>query len=122
MDPQPTNSFLGQEENPLYTPNSDERTLAILSHILTIVGGFIPPLIIYLIKKDESTFVTAHARESLNFQITLMIIFIILAITVIGILFFWLVGIIDLILVIIATIRASDNKLYRYPINIRFIK
>jgi uncharacterized Tic20 family protein len=122
MTPQPTNSFLGREEEPMYTPTSDERTLAVLAHILTLVGGFIPPLIIYLIKKDESAFVAAHARESLNFQITLMIIFIILAILIIGILFLWLVGLIDLILVVVATIRASENKLYRYPFNIRLVK
>ena len=122
MNPQPSNSFLGKEEDPLYTPTSDERTLAILAHILTLVGGFIPPLIIYLIKKDESAFVAAHARESLNFQITLIIIFIILAILIIGILFLWLVGVLDLVLVVVATIRASENKLYRYPFNIRLVK
>jgi len=106
----------------MYTPTNDERTLAILAHILTLVGGFIPPLIIYLLKKDESAFVAAHARESLNFQITMMIIFIILAILIIGILFIWVAGLLDLVLVVVATIRASENKLYRYPFNIRLIK
>ncbi|HEV7424208.1 MAG TPA: DUF4870 domain-containing protein, partial [Candidatus Paceibacterota bacterium] len=115
-------SFLGEEETPLYTPTSDERILAMLAHILTIVGSFIPPLVIYLLKKDESPFVASHARESLNFQITLFIVVVILALTIIGILFIWFVGIIDLILVIVATVRASDNKLYRYPFTIRLIK
>ncbi|HTQ63459.1 MAG TPA: DUF4870 domain-containing protein [Puia sp.] len=122
MNPQSANSFLGREEDPMYTPTNDERTLAILAHILTLVGGFIPPLIIYLLKKDESAFVAAHARESLNFQITMMIIFIILAILIIGILFIWVAGLLDLVLVVVATIRASENKLYRYPFNIRLIK
>ena len=125
MDTQPTNSFLGTEEQPLYTPNSDERTMAILSHILTLVGGFIPPLIIYLIKKDQSKFVEEHARESLNFQITLILAFIVsalLIIILIGILLIWALGIMALVLVIIATIRASENKLYRYPFNLRIIK
>ena len=122
MDDQKRGSFLGEEETPLYTPTSDERILAILAHILTIVGSFIPPLVIYLLKKDESSFVASHARESLNFQITVFIVIVILALTIIGILFIWFVGIIDLVLVIVATVRASDNKLYRYPFTIRLIK
>jgi uncharacterized protein len=119
------NSFLGTEEQPAYLPTSDEKTMAILSHILTFVGGFIPPLIIFLIKKDESKFVSDHAKESLNFQITLFICFfisIILMIIIIGIFMVWALGILDLILVIIATIRASEGKLYRYPFNFRLIK
>ena len=115
-------SFLGQEQTPDYTPTQDERTLAILSHILTLVAPILAPLIIWLIKKDESKYVAAHAKESLNYQITIFIICFVLVITIIGILLVWLVALASLILVIIATIRASENKLYRYPINFRFIK
>lgn len=122
MDPQPSSSLLGKEEEPLYTPSSDERTLAILSHILTLVAGFIAPLIIYLLKKDESNFVASHSKESLNFQITVFIICIILGISIVGILLIWFVLTAALILVIVATVRASENKIYRYPINFRFIK
>ena len=107
---------------PLAVPTSDERTLAVLSHVLAIPTGFIAPLIIYLIKKDESPFVTAHARESLNFQLTSIIAFIVLFLTIIGILLLWALGIIVLVLVIVATVKASENKLYRYPFTIRFIK
>ncbi|TKK69294.1 DUF4870 domain-containing protein [Ilyomonas limi] len=116
------NSYLGKEEVPLFAPTSDEKTMALLAHILTLAAGFIAPLIIYLIKKDESTFITAHAKESLNFQITLFIVFIILFITVIGILLMWIVGILALVLIIVATIKASEGKLYKYPLNIRLIK
>ncbi|HSC38242.1 MAG TPA: DUF4870 domain-containing protein [Chitinophagaceae bacterium] len=116
------NSFLGQEQTPDYMPTQDERTLAILSHILTLVAPILAPLIIYLIKKDESKYVAAHAKESLNFQITFIIICIGLILTIIGALLVWLVGLAALVLVIIATVRASENKLYRYPFNFRFIK
>ena len=47
-----TQNFLGQDETPLNPPTPDEKTMGILSHILCLVGGFIAPLIIYLIKKD----------------------------------------------------------------------
>jgi uncharacterized Tic20 family protein len=116
------NSFLGQEQTPDYMPTQDERTLAILSHILTLVAPILAPLIIYLIKKDDSKYVAAHAKESLNYQITVFIICFVLVITIIGIFLVWLVAIASLVLVIIATIRASENKLYRYPVNFRFIK
>ena len=116
------NSFLGTEETPLIPPASDEKTMALLSHVLTFVASFLAPLIIYIVKKDESAFVSAHAKESLNFQITVALVVIVLCITIIGILLVWAVGIFALVLVIIATIRSSEGKLYRYPLNIRFIK
>lgn len=115
-------SFLGTEDNPVVAPTSDEKTMALLSHILTLVAGFLAPLIIFLVKKDESAFISAHAKESLNFQITVFIVIIGLFITIIGILLIWLVGIFTLICVIIAAIKSSEGKLYRYPVNIRFIK
>jgi len=96
--------------------------MAVLSHILTLVAPVLAPLIIYLIKKNESSYVAEHAKESLNFQITAWLVTIVLIITVIGIFLLWLVWIGVLICVIIATIKASDNKTYRYPLSIRFIK
>ncbi len=117
-----TNSYLGKEELPMTAPSSDDKTMAILSHVLTLAVGFVAPLIVYLLKKDESPFIAQHAKESLNFQITLIIVIIALFITVVGILLLWLVGILALVLVIVATIKASEGKLYRYPATFRFIK
>ena len=116
------NSFLGKDSTPEIVPTSDEKTLALLAHILTFVAPILAPLIIYLVKKDDSQFVAYHAKESLNFQITLFVIVIILVITIIGILLLWVVGLLSLVLVIVATIRASEGKLYRYPISIRLVK
>jgi uncharacterized Tic20 family protein len=119
-----TNTILGTEEQPLVTPTSDEKTMAILSHILCIVAGFLAPLIIYLVKK-ESPYVVAHAKESLNFQLTLIIAYIIsfiLVFLLIGILLIWLIALANLVFVIIATIKASENKLYKYPFSIKFVK
>ena len=116
------NAFLGTDEQPAITPTSDEKTLAILSHILTIVVWLFAPLVIYLIKKDESKFVAEHAKESLNFQITVTLVCILLFITIIGIFLLWIAGIIALILVIVATIKANEGKLYRYPFTLRLIK
>jgi len=115
------------DEQPLYAPNSDERILAILSHILAIVPGIgiLGPLVIYLVKKDESGFVAANAKESLNFQITMILAYIISALLLFVIIGFFLLsvlGIINVILVIVATIKASENRIYRYPFNMRLIR
>ena len=117
-----SNSYLGIETTPVIPPTSDEKTMALLSHVLALVFPILAPLIIYLIKKDESAFVAAHAKESLNFQITVIIIIIGLFITIIGIILIWIVGIASLVLVIMATIKASEGKLYRYPFAIRLVK
>jgi len=113
------------EEYPLITPSSDEKTMAILAHALTLVAPILAPLIIYLVKKDESQFVRQNALESLNFQITLIICVIISAILtliVIGAFLLMIIGIGGFILVIIASIKASEGKIYRYPVNFRLIK
>ena len=130
MDPLHQNSFGGSEEKPINAPSSEERTIAILSHLLTFltsifVAGFVPPLIIYLWKKDESKYIAEHAKESLNFQLTLLICYFIAGLATLVLIGFVLLGIvalIQLILVIIAAIKASDNIIYRYPFCIRFVK
>lgn len=123
---QDNRSFGGPDDVPLNAPTSDERTLAMLSHILTVVPGvgILAPLIIYILKNRDSQFVAFHSRESLNFQITVFILYfiaVILIIVLIGIFLLWLIGIINIILAVIATIRASENRLYRYPFSIRLI-
>ena len=115
-------SYRDTDVEPIVSPTSDEKTMAMLSHVLTLAVGFLAPLIIYLIKKDESSFVNYHAKESLNFQITIFIIIAALVITLIGILLVWIVGIIALVFVIMATMKASEGKLYKYPFSLRLIK
>jgi uncharacterized protein len=108
-----------------YTPTSDERTMAILAHVLTIFFGFIPPLVIWLIKKDESKYVTEHAKESLNFQITIFLAYLVAGVLVclfIGFLLLFVVWAISIVFAILATIEANNNKIYKYPFCLRLIK
>jgi uncharacterized protein len=49
-------------------PTSDERTMAVLSHALQMVGGWIAPLVIFFVKR-ESRFVSFHALQALLLQI-----------------------------------------------------
>jgi hypothetical protein len=115
------------EDYPLFTPSSDDRILGLLSHLLAIVPGIgiFGPLVIYLLRRNESSFVAANAKESLNFQITIIIaciISFILVVVVIGAILLWVLGILNVVLVIVATVKASENKIYRYPFNLRLIK
>lgn len=117
------------EEYPLFTPTGDDRVLAMLSHLLALIAGpgFLAPLIIWLLKKDDpnASFVTENAKESLNFQLTVLIlgiIFAILCIVIIGIPLLIALGIANLVLVIIAAVRSYEGKIYRYPFNFRLIK
>jgi len=111
--------------------SKDERTWGMLCHLSVLAGFIIPlatiiaPLVIWLIKKDEMPFVDDQGRESLNFQITMFIGFIIAAILMfvfIGFLVLPALAIFDLIMVIMAALKANEGVRYRYPFNIRFLK
>jgi uncharacterized protein len=115
------------EDYPLFTPSSDDRILGLLSHLLAIVPGIgiFGPLVIYLLRKNESSFVAANAKESLNFQITMFVAYIVswlLVVVLIGFFLLAILGILNVVLVIVATVKASENKIYRYPFNLRLIK
>ena len=113
------------------TPSKDERTWAMLSHFSALCmfifpfGNILAPLIIWLIKKEEMSFVEDQANEVLNFQISMTIYLLIsgiLCIILIGIPILIGLVIFCFIITIIAAISANDGKSYRYPINLRLIK
>ena len=113
------------------TPSKDERTWAMLSHFSALCmfifpfGNILAPLIIWLIKKEEMSFVENQAKEVLNFQISMTIYLLIsgiLCFILIGIPFVIGLGIFNVIITIIAGIKANDGKSYQYPINLRLIK
>jgi len=101
-----------------------------LCHLLPIAAGFIAPLVIWLIKKDQSRFLDHHGREALNFQITVLIAT--LGLTIIAaVLMFFLIGILLLplifviaigaiVLEVLAGIAANRGDWHRYPCTIRF--
>ena len=110
---------------------SNERTFGMLCHLSSLAGyvipfgNFIGPLVIWLIKKEEMPFVDDQGKESLNFQITVVIALLIcipLMFVIIGIILLPIVGILALVFSIIAAIKANNGEYYRYPLTIRFIK
>lgn len=114
-------------------PTQDEKNIALLAHVGTFIGGVIVPLVIWLVKKDESEYIAEHAKQSLNFQLSLLIyaiggVFIsfLLMIIFIGAILMILVligvSILSLVTVILASINASQGKHYKYPLTIPFFK
>jgi uncharacterized protein len=122
---------------------SEQRNWAMAAHLcglLWLAGGtgliFIPfgglvlftilgPLIIWRTKGETMPFVAEQAKESLNFQITvflLAVIFGVLALILIGFVLLWILGLVNLILVIIAAVTVSGGKPYRYPFCLRLVK
>src|SRR5690349_24906965 len=110
---------------------SEVRTWCVLCHASALLGLFfhflghlLGPLIVWLVKRGDSPEIDAHGKESLNFQLSMLIydaIAAILCIVLIGIPILIILWIMNTVCVIIASIRASEGKFYRYPITIRFL-
>ena len=114
-----------QEEQISGEVSKDARTWAMLCHLLAIFTGFIAPLIIWLVKKDEEPFVNNEGKEALNFQITVLIGLLVsglLSFVCIGLFLGLAVGITNVVFCIIASVQANGGQAYRYPVSIRFIK
>lgn len=115
--------------SPAITMTKEERDWSMWSHFSTLsvlvgIPGFIGPAVIWFMKKDESTVIAEQAKESLNFQISMFIYLVISAIlmlVIIGFILFPLVLIADLVLAVIAGVRAGEGVAYRYPMTIRFL-
>lgn len=89
------------------------------------VGNIIGPLLIWLLKKEQSQLLEEHAREALNFQISVTIYAIIASIllfVIVGMVLLPILIIIQIILMIKAALAADKSEFYRYPFTIRLIK
>jgi hypothetical protein len=114
--------------------SEDARTWAMFCHlgglcglvpIVPIIGSVIAPLIIWQIKKDEFPFVDKQGKEAVNFQISILIYALVaglLCLVCIGFVLLPAVYIFDLIVLLIAAVKANNGEHYRYPLAIRFIK
>ena len=107
--------------------SQEDKTLAMLTHLSGIILSFIVPLIIWLTNKDkvDKGFLNGHAKEALNFQITLLIIYVvgtILTVILIGALINLVAWLACIILSILAALKANEGASYRYPFALRLIK
>ena len=112
---------------PSSAASQEDRTLALITHLSGIVLGFIVPLIIWLVNKDkpDKGFLNDQAKEALNFQITLLIVYVIgtvLTVILIGALINLAAWITCIILSIMAGLKANEGVAYRYPFALRLVK
>jgi len=117
------------EENRVLTET--ERNWAMFCHLSAFAGFFFPfgaiigPLICWLSRRDESSWVNVNGRNSMNFQLSILL-YIVLAIP----LCFIIIGIpiiiglmtLKVVCIIIASIKASKGENFRYPLVIPFIQ
>jgi len=120
------------EPNPVTdVPTQDERTWGMLAHLTAFSGFLIPlgniiaPLIVWLVKRDQSQFVADQGKEALNFNISVLLagalcaalVFVLIGILLgVALFFYWLA------MTIVAGIKASEGIRYRYPFTLRLIK
>lgn len=111
--------------------NPQERTFAMLCHLLAFAGVVIPfghilgPLIMWLVKKEGMPFVDEQGKESLNFQISMTIygaVSALLWFVLIGIPLSIALAVLWIVLVIMAAVKVSNGERYHYPLTIRFIR
>jgi len=112
--------------------STNVRTWNILCHASALLGVFLHfpghllgPLIVWLAKRDDSPEIDAHGKESVNFQISMLIyngIAVVFCLVLVGFAFLAVLWVLNAVFVIVASIQASDGKLYRYPMTIRFIQ
>lgn len=102
-----------------------DKIWSMLSHLSALLGvGLVLPLVVYLAMRHESQYVAAHAREALNFHISVLIYSLCclpLVFILIGIPLMLVIGLGSLVLAIIATVKASNGECYRYPLTLRLV-
>jgi uncharacterized protein len=110
----------------------DDRTWGMIAHLaaltgllITVIGNVLGPLVVWLMKREQSAFVAESAREALNFNITVFIGY-----CACGLLIPFLIGIplaaalfvYWLVMTIIAGVKAGEGLHYRYPVTLRLVK
>jgi uncharacterized protein len=103
---------------------NDERMWAMIGHLSSIVAGFVGPLVVWLVFRERSAFVNDQGKESLNFQITVAIGYVVssvLTVVFIGFLLFFALWLVSLVLAIMGGLAAQKGQPYRYPWALRLV-
>jgi uncharacterized Tic20 family protein len=110
------------------TLSSSDRLWSVLCHLSYFFGAailsFLFPMVVYLVMRGESAYVTHHAREALNFHLSLLLYFICcipLCFIGVGFILLGAIAITGIVCSIVAAVKASKGTYYQYPITIRFV-
>lgn len=102
----------------------NDKNIAVLTHLGGIFFNVFPGLIVWLLKKDDNAFIGEQAREALNFQITVLLGYVvawILAWILVGFLLLPVIYVANLVLCIVAAVNVSKGMAFRYPFSLRLI-
>lgn len=111
----------------LYDPgvSSSDRNYCMVIHLspfLLLLGlgpfALLIPLVLWLVRKDESPFIDDHGREVVNFGLTFLLVSFLLFWTIIIPIVYFVIGVVNLIR---GSIASSRGEFFRYPMTIRFI-
>lgn len=121
-------------------PTADQQTWRVIAHVSALIQflsipSFVGPLVVWLIRRDDPV-VEPHARAALNFQLSLIIYFVVgvivavlAAITIVGLVltvlivgFLIVLFIAEIVFAILAGLAASRGEIYRYPMSLTLIK
>src|SRR5262249_39739124 len=114
-------------DKPQYAATPDDRTWGLLAHLSALIaiwlGGlsFLGPLLVWLIKKDQSPFVADQSKEALNFQLAVFIVTMICTITCVGLILVPVIFVADIVYSVLAGVEANKGVYYRYPYTFRLI-
>jgi len=104
-----------------------DRNFSVVMHLSPLafiwIGPFAlaVPLIMWLVRKDESRFVNDHGREIVNFMISLCVLHVITALTIVGLLAWPVLWVVAVVGMIRGSIAAGRSEYYRYPMTIRLL-
>ncbi|HWU34575.1 MAG TPA: DUF4870 domain-containing protein [Methylovorus sp.] len=103
---------------------ADDLNIMVLTHLGGILFSVFPSLIVWLLKRNDSPYISQQSREALNFQITVLIAQAIssaLIFILVGFLFMGVVWLLNIIFSFLAAVAASRGEAYRYPFTLRLI-
>lgn len=114
-----------EDNGSVSNPSKDDRLLSMLIYVTSIFTTIIGPLIIWLIKRDESEFINYHGKEYFNFVISFFVYSLVAGLSTIILIGFILVPIVTIafiVLLIMAAVKSYNGEYYRIPFVFRLIK
>lgn len=103
--------------------SESDRLIIVLTHFGGIFFGFLPSLLVYLVKNEG--WVKENARNALNWQLTSLVYYAIswiLMLVLIGLFLHWIVVLFNIIFCVMAAVISSKGEYFKYPLSIEFIK
>jgi len=128
----PDSQYPSHEEQYAYPALTNEaKNWGMLCHLIALLamplvgfGHVVGPLVVWLLKRNDHPFIDDQGKESLNFQISVSLYTLLLSPTLcigVGLVLLAALWIANIVLVIMAAIKASSGVAYRYPLTIRLV-